>query len=80
MYACDMAIIERRIAENIEQIMTDKTMSMNALHDATGIPYNTLKTRIKSGRGLEVYELDAIATALGVNPQDLLISASEQAA
>lgn len=80
MYACDMAIIEQRIAENIEQIRTSKDMSINALHDATGIPYNTLKTRIKSGRGLEVYELDAIATALGVNPQDLLIEAVEQAA
>lgn len=75
-----MAIIEQRIAENIEQIRTSKDMSINALHDATGIPYNTLKTRIKSGRGLEVYELDAIATALGVNPQDLLIEAVEQAA
>ena len=75
-----MAIIEKRIAENIDQIRISRKMSMNELHDATGIPYNTLKTRVKSGRGLEVYELDAIATALGVNPQDLLLNASEQAA
>ena len=75
-----MAIIEKRIAENIKHIMDDNKVSMNQLHEATGIPYNTLKSRVTSGRGIQVYELDAIATALDVNPQDLLVDAMEQAA
>lgn len=76
-----MAIIEQRIADNIKQVMGDN-ISLNALHDKTGIAYNTLKRRVTDGRGIEVYELESIAKALNVDPLDLMKgkATSDQAA
>lgn len=67
-----MATIEQRIAENIKTVMDNKQVSVNALSEETGIPYNTIKRRLVDGRDLQVYELGAIANALDVTPYDLM--------
>lgn len=75
MYACDMATTEQRIAENIIHLLEDKDSpikSLNALHEATGISYNTLKRRVVDGRGLQVHELESISKVFNVNPEDLM--------
>lgn len=76
-----MANIEQQIADTIKQAM-GREISVNELHQKTGIPYNTLKRRVTDGRGLEVYELEAIAKALNLEPEELLTGqvGDEQAA
>lgn len=50
----------------------DKGVSMNALADATGIPYATLRRSLKGSRALNLLELRKIASTLGVPPSQLL--------
>lgn len=66
-----MANTGKRIADAIGKRMDDAGMSVNALHVATGIPYNTLKGRLNTGHNLEVEELRLIAEALGTEPHKL---------
>lgn len=56
----------------IEATREAKGISMNALADATGIPYPTLRRSLKGGRALNLLELRAIASALEVPPSQLL--------
>lgn len=73
-----MATIEQRIAENIKTVMENKKMSVNALSEETGIPYNTVKRRLVDGRDLQVYELGAIANALDITPYELMGQREDQ--
>jgi lambda repressor-like predicted transcriptional regulator len=60
-----------------------KGISMNALADATGIPYPTLRRSLKGGRALNLLELRAIAATLEVQPSQLLpadLTAAQDAA
>ena len=66
-----MANTGKRIADAIRKRMEDTDMSVNALHVATGIPYNTLKGRLNTGHNLEVEELRLIAEALDTEPHKL---------
>lgn len=66
-----MATTGKGIADAIRKRMEDTGMSVNALHVATGIPYNTLKGRLNTGHNLEVEELRLIAEALGTEPHKL---------
>lgn len=56
----------------INSELDTKGISMNALSDQTGIPYATLRRSLKGSRALNLLELRAIATALGVQPSQLL--------
>lgn len=56
----------------INQLMTDKDISMNALADTAGIAYPTLRRSLKGSRALNLPEVRAIAAALGVWPSDIL--------
>lgn len=66
-----MATTGKGIADAIRQRMEDADITVNALHVATGIPYNTLKGRLNTGHNLEVEELRLIAEALGTEPHRL---------
>lgn len=63
-----MATTGKGIAEAIQKRMDDQGITVNALHIATGIPYNTLKGRLNTGHNLEVEELRLIAEALNTEP------------
>lgn len=56
----------------INQVLVDKSISMNALADNTGIPYSSLRRSLKGGRALNLIEIRAIAAALDVWPSDIL--------
>lgn len=67
----------------INQVLTDKDISMNALADTTGIPYSSLRRSLKGNRALNLIEIRAIAAALEVWPSDILpheLIASQDAA
>ena len=68
-----MAINGKRISELIE----DHGLSRNELSLRSGIPYNTLKRKLESGRGWELDELQYIAEALDIRVSSLLIKAEE---
>lgn len=71
-----MATAGKRIADTIKQHMTAQGTSVHALHLKTGIPYNTLKGRLKTGHNLEVEELRLIAEALSTEPHTLWLEAT----
>lgn len=67
----------------IEAAREAKGISMNALADATGIPYPTLRRSLKGGRALNLVELRKIAATLEVQPSQLLpadLTAAQDAA
>lgn len=66
-----MATTGKRIAEVIQKRMDNLGMSRKALHEASGISYNTLKGRLNTGHNLEVEELRLIAEALDTEPHIL---------
>lgn len=66
-----MATTAKGIAEAIQKCMNKQGVSVNALHVATGIPYNTLKGRLNTGHNLGVEELRLIAEALNTEPHVL---------
>lgn len=68
-----MASAERQVAENIKHLMAEEGESIHSLQEKTGIPYNTLKRKIKQeGRGIDLYEIEAIAKAFNKTPVYLL--------
>lgn len=66
-----MAPTEKQIADTIRAIKTQQKISDTELSLATGIPHNTLKRRITTGRGMKLDEVAAIAEALGMDPLEL---------
>lgn len=66
-----MATTGKGLAEAVQKRMAELDVTVNALHIDTGIPYNTLKGRLKTGHNLEVEELRLIAEALGTEPHTL---------
>lgn len=67
MYCSYMATAEKRIAIAIEGLMDDQKMTTAELSRKSGIPYNTLKRRLATGRDLTVDEVEIIASALSVD-------------
>jgi lambda repressor-like predicted transcriptional regulator len=59
-------------AERIIATMSDKSISLLALSNETGIAYPTLRRSIKAGRSLKINEIGRIADALNVHPSTLL--------
>lgn len=71
-----MASVEANTATVIETLMNEKGYTVHSLADQTGIPYNTLKRRVKTGRDLLLEELYLIAQTLEADVPELLIHAS----
>lgn len=57
--------LPKRIADVIVGKMNSLEQTILGLSTETGIPRTTLKRRLRTGAGLEVAELHAIAEALG---------------
>ena len=75
-HSCYMAINGKRISTLIEE----HGLSRNELSLRSGIPYNTLKRRLESGRGWELDELQQVADAIGIRVTDLLSQAEVERA
>lgn len=73
-----MATTEKQIAETIAHLMEEQGYSVASFAEVTGIPYNTLKRRINTGRDLRIDELNAFAEALGVETRELMRRAEVQ--
>lgn len=72
-HSCYMATNGKRISTLIEE----HGLSRNELSLRSGIPYNTLKRRLESGRGWELDELQQLAEVIGIRVTDLLSQAEE---
>lgn len=61
------------VVEPIATLMNERNLSINALADATLIPFTTLRRKLKSDPDtLTMGDLLRIATALGVAPSTVL--------
>ena len=66
---------EARIAEPFMGLMQAADLSLNALADASGVPYSTLRRKLTSDpASLTMRELRGIAEALGSTPDVLVRS------
>lgn len=72
-HSCYMATNGKQISTLIEE----HGLSRNELSLRSGIPYNTLKRRLESGRGWELDELQQVAEVIGIRVTDLLSQAEE---
>lgn len=71
---------EKMIAETVEKLMEEKGYTVASFAEATGLPYNTLKRRIQTGRNLRIDELSMIADALGMEFTELMEAAGAKLA
>lgn len=63
------------VPEPIKSLLSEKRFSINSLADATGIPYTTLRRRLREPNGLTMGDLLRIAAALEVSPAALIPAA-----
>lgn len=62
----------RQVGEAVEAALVTAGQSINGLADATGIPFSTLRRKIKARADFTLGEVLLIAEALGVHPGALL--------
>lgn len=63
---------EGTAAEVVQVAMDAASVSMNALADATGIPYSTLRRKLRGQADFTLADLLLVAEALNTTPDRLL--------
>jgi transcriptional regulator with XRE-family HTH domain len=70
------ASLTESLAATIRELMENQGRSVNNLADSTGIPFSTLRRRVRGLRPFTTTELDLVATELGTDIATLFTQAS----
>lgn len=60
------------VAREVNRVLVERGMSVNALSKAAGLPVSTLGPKLKESTPMTLRDVEAVCAALDLEPPDLL--------